>query len=297
LRHTLDKGLLVRAAIQAAVPVPRTLTIHDAGDLAAVPQEVGFPCVLKPVSSVHWRMGGNWDLVGGKKGFRVDGLQQLSADYRRLSAVHPEVLVQEWIPGPVENIAILGGYVGQNSQLLAYFTARKIVQAPEDCGTGCVVESVEIPELLQPSLRLFQALHYSGMAEVEYKRDAADGKLKLIEINTRHWDQHRLGQASGINLTWTAYSHYIGRPLIPQPRPVQRRKWVAEDAFLLYAAAGLWHRQLGLSQLRRQLSGGKMYGIFSWKDPLPFLSYFAANVLPTTVRAACRKIWKGMRGK
>lgn len=296
LRRAMDKGLLVQAAMQAGVPVPRTLTVQNAKDLARVPHEVGFPCVVKPVSSVHWRMGGNWDLVGGKKGFRVNNFEELGSEYQRLTAVHPQLLVQEWIAGPVDNIAVLGGYVGEDSQPLAFFTARKIVQAPEDCGTGCVVESIEIPELLEPSLRLFKALDYTGMAEVEFKRDAATGEFKLIEINTRHWDQHQLGRASGINLSWVAYSHLIGRPALPERRPIQRCKWVAEDAFLLYAAAGLWRRELRLAQLGRQLSGRKLYGIFSWKDPLPFIRYFAGTVVPGLVKAACRKIWNGTRG-
>lgn len=297
LGNTMDKSLLVRAAAKAGVPVPRTLTVQSAAELARVPDEVGFPCVVKPVSSVHWRKGGNWDLVGGKKGFRVRNSQELCAGYRRVSAAHPQVLVQEWIAGPVDQISILGGYVGDNAELLAYFTARKIVQAPEDCGTGCVVESVDIPELLEPTLRLFQTLNYTGMAEVEYKRDLISGELKLIEINTRHWDQHQLGRASGINLSWVAYSHLIGRDIGRLRCPIQRRKWVAEDAFLFYAVAGLLRREVRISQLWRQFSGRKMYGIFSWKDPRPFFGYFVAQVAPGLARAACRKIWKKMRGK
>ena len=297
LRQAMDKDFLVRAAARAGVPVPRTVTVRNAADLARIPGEVGFPCVIKPVSSVHWRMGGNWELVGGKKGFRVNDFQELSSEYQRLSRVHADLLVQEWIPGPVDHIAILGGYVGDDCQPLAYFTARKIVQAPEDCGTGCIVESVDIPELLQPTLRLFRALDYTGMAEVEYKRDTASGQFKLIEINTRHWDQHQLAAASGINLTWIAYSHLVGRPVAPVRCPTRRRKWIAEDAFLMYSAAGLWRGELRFAQLWRQFSGRRMYGIFDWKDPLPFLSYFAGSVAPDLARAAGRKIWKRMRGK
>ncbi len=297
LDNTINKSLLVRAAAKAGVPVPRTLTVQSAGDLGRVPEEVGFPCVVKPVSSVHWRKGSNWDLVGGKKGFRVLDFQELCDEYRRVSAAHPQVLVQEWIAGPVDQISILGGYVGDKAELLAYFTARKVVQAPADCGTGCIVESLEVPGLLEPTLRLFETLNYTGMAEVEYKRDLASGEHKLIEINTRHWDQHQLGQASGINLSWIAYSHLIGRDVRPLRCPIQQRKWVAEDAFLMYAAAGLLRREVRVSELWRQFSGRKMYGIFSWKDPLPFLSYFAVNVVPGLARATCTKIWKRVRGK
>jgi predicted ATP-grasp superfamily ATP-dependent carboligase len=285
---------LVKAAFDAKVPAPRTAMVRDASQLAGAADEVGFPCVVKPVSSVHWRQANNWKLVGGKKAFRANNFVELQREYDRLAKVRAELLLQEWIPGSVDQIVILGGYVNERSEPLAYFTARKIVQSPEDFGTGCVVESEHIPGLLELSVRLWRRLSYQGMAEVEYKRDARDEKFKIIEINTRHWDWHQLGRASGINLTWVAYCHLSGRSDIPPQRPIQRAKWMAEDELLMHVARSIYHGNCRPVTLCRQLSGRRVYGIFDWEDPLPFLRYSIGVFLPMLAKATVNKILGGI---
>jgi len=291
LRRVIDKYALVEAAIAADVPVPRTTVVRTASDLAAAVVEVGFPCIVKPISSVHWRVANNWNLVGGQKAFRANNFAELQSEYERLARVRPELLLQEWIPGSVDQIVIWGGYVGDNSEPLAYFTARKIVQSPEDFGTGCVVKSEPIPDLPELTIRVWRALNYQGMAEVEFKRDTRDGKFKLIEINTRHWDWHQLGRASGVNLTWAAYCHLVGKFHTAPHRPIQHAKWVAEDALLMYIARSIYHREFHPLAVWTHVSGQRMYGIFDRNDPLPFLRY-SIDLLPTFAKAVARQIFQ-----
>jgi len=286
----MDKNELVRVARQVGVSTPKTVEVHHAGELARVPGEVGFPCVVKPVSSFHWRQRESWKRVGARKAFRVENAKQLENEYKRVSMVHPSILVQEWIPGCANQIVVLGGYVDENSEPLAYFTARKIVQSPDDFGTGCVVQSEDIPELLEPTSRLLKALRYQGMAEIEYKRNEATGEFELIEINTRHWDQHQLGRASGVNLTWTAYCHLAGRPVRPDSTSIRQVKWVAEDALILYLLSGMYRRRVRLANLCKDLGGRRMYGIFAWNDPRPFLHYVLSCLLPMIGRSLLKRL-------
>src|SRR5205807_564855 len=72
LSRVLDKGALVEAAQAASVPVPRTFVVHAKNDLPLVAEKVGFPCVVKPVSSYQWRGEGKWEAVGCRKAFRAD---------------------------------------------------------------------------------------------------------------------------------------------------------------------------------------------------------------------------------
>src|SRR3989442_12989539 len=111
------------------------------------------------------------------------------------------------------------------------------------------------------------------MADIEYNREPRDGTLKLIEMNPRHWDWHQLGSVSGVNLTWAAYSHLTGRPVQPVQQPVQRAKWIAEDSLLRHMAADFYRGERGPLKAWKQLSGQRMYGIFAWSDPVPFLRY------------------------
>jgi D-aspartate ligase len=273
LTQALDKAAVAAAAQRAGVPTPRTLVARDAKELERLRDQIPFPCVVKPVRSAHWHERDNWRRVGGRKAFLVHSLEQLLGEYHQVSLAHPEVLLQEQIPGATRNIVVLGAYVGENSKPLAWFTARKVVQEPTDFGTGCVVRSEEIPELLAPTKRLWRALQYQGMAEVEYKYDARTGEYRLIEMNTRHWDQHELGRASGVNLTWTAYCHLTGRPVPNHARRASPGVWIAEDTLVLHLLRNAYRRRVPLWPLLKQLSRGRIYGIFSWRDPWPLARY------------------------
>ena len=280
LRRTIDKYELALAARDAVVPVPHTIQLRSAGELIRVRNEVGFPCVLKPVSSFQWHLGDAWERVGGRKAVRVDNWAAVRMEYDQISQVTPQVLVQEWIPGPVDQTVVLGGYVNEHSELLSYFTARKLLQSPDDCGTGCIVQSEPVHAIVEPTQRLFRGLKYRGMAEVEYKHDSRTGEYKLIEINTRHWDQHQLGQASGVNLTWIAYCHLTGKSSPPSGGPIVHAKWIAEDALLIRLLRSITHPELRTPKLWKKLSAPRMYAIFSAKDPIPFFRYIFGVLLP-----------------
>jgi D-aspartate ligase len=290
LMQSLDKGALVRCAEATGVPVPKSLVAHNAEELKRVPSELGFPCVVKPVSSYMWRGEGRWQAVGCRKAFLADTWEQLKEEYDRVSAVNPDVLVQEWIPGSTKDIAIMGAYFGQGSEPLGYFCARKLVQEPDDFGTGCIVQNVLLQEIVQPSIRLCKSLGYRGMAEIEYKRNEKTGEYKLIEINTRHWDWHQLSHMSGVNLTRVAYSDLTGHMLDATTSQKPGGKWVAEDTLLMHSAAGIYNHRLTLRAVFRQLSGPKIFGIFQWADPMPFVRYLFSSMVPTMGQMALRKI-------
>jgi D-aspartate ligase len=281
LAKVMDKQALIAAARSADVAAPKTMTVTSFEQLADAAREIGFPCVVKPVSSIHWRK--YEDLRGGgghAKALSACNEEELKTHYLEASTLYHSVLIQELIPGGADRLAVLGGYVDESSELLAYFTARKIIQSPDEFGTGCLVESVDIPLLQEPTARLFRSLGYRGMAEVEYKLDAATGEYKLIEINPRHWDWHQLGNASGVNLTWTAYCHLTGGHVERTRLRTAPAKWIAEDTLAHYCFQHALNGRMDARKLINDLSGQRIYGIFAWSDPVPFIRYSLTVGLP-----------------
>jgi len=215
-------------------------------------------------------------------------------EYGRIVATSPEVLIQEYVQGSDCDIAVCCCFIGANGKLSSYFTARKVRQDPPLFGTGCVVETVDNPEIVPLARGLLQACGYTGLAEVEFKRDSSSGKWYLIEVNPRHWDQHELGTRVGVNLSWIAYQEMIGRESalhIPATRPDAQFRWIAEtEAMTLilrpaYAqirenrknSASLWVRLRRHWRVARSvaaeilflLKGRKVFAIFHRSDPLP----------------------------
>src|SRR5262249_57544497 len=83
IHQVINKHALVSAARQAGVAVPRTVLVRGPAELQRVPEEIGFPSVLKPLSSLHWD-DNTRQALGHQKGLRVDCWEQLSGAYDSL---------------------------------------------------------------------------------------------------------------------------------------------------------------------------------------------------------------------
>ena len=290
LRACLDKWETSLWAERAGVASPKTWMIDKAEDAEAVAQEVSYPCVLKPVSAHDWRQGGNWELVGARKAIAVESKGELLQEYETVAQADERALVQEMVPGGDENLVIAACYLDRQSRWVAGFNTRKLVQVPEGTGTGCIVEGVERPELFEPARRILEAMGFSGIAEVEFKWDTRDRQYKLIEVNPRPWDQHRLGADCGVDLMYLAYCERAGLP-VPRPGdPEPRSKWIAEDTMITTALRLAWHRDPRLWSLFRQARGKRIYAIWSGKDPLPFLAYLFMDLIPGLLTGGVRSL-------
>lgn len=291
----LDKMKLTRLAQELGIPAPKTVLCNDLPEIEKQLIQLQFPLVVKPRFAYQWRRKGAWEAVGARKAFLVESGNQLRRECLQLASVSQEILIQEYISGSDTDIVVCGCYIGQNGELLGYFTAKKLRQNPPLFGTGCVIEAVEIPEIVSLTTQLLVACGYAGLAEVEFKYDRSRNKFSLIEVNPRHWDQHELGKLVGVNLTWIAYQDLIGR-YPPPRRPAYRHsvecKWIAErelalllmrNAYLELAGLKRYEQWISLRlvtgylsvmrktlrELKFLLRGQKVFGVFQLQDPLP----------------------------
>jgi predicted ATP-grasp superfamily ATP-dependent carboligase len=77
----------------------------------------------------------------------------------------------------------------------------------------------------QQSRRVLAALEYTGLAEVEWKRDPRDGALKFLEVNARCWGWHSLASRVVGNLPKMLFDYLVYDRLCPvEPRYGSR--WV-----------------------------------------------------------------------
>jgi predicted ATP-grasp superfamily ATP-dependent carboligase len=179
--------------------------------------------------------------------------------------------VQEWIPGDERNLLIFGSYRGRRGEILASFTARKRLQYPPLVGTGIVVEALPVPEIEDASQALLESLGFFGVSEIEFKRDERDERLYLVEINPRHWDQHRLGTKVGVNLSEAAYRDATGQPVPAMTQASGRALWLAEQG-LAYHVRRVVKRRAPVAQLLEVFGAPRTWAVFDFSDPRPFLS-------------------------
>lgn len=296
LRACLNKWETYLCAQRAGVATPQCWLIGNMEDLWRIVPEVTYPCVLKPVAAHHWRQGGNWEIVGGRKAIGIFTREQLLAEYAAIARADRRVLLQEMISGSDDHLVIAACYLDRQSNWVAGFNTQKLVQVPEGFGTGCIVQATGRPDLFEPSIRLLRDLRFTGIAEVEFKWNAAKLEYQLIEINPRPWDQHRLGKSCGADLVWLAYCEYAGLPRPPIARKVSAHKWIAEDAFVFEALRLLWRRDPKLRSLFQKARGKRTYAIWSARDPLPLLAHLVTHFIPRLIATAATAIWPRFKG-
>jgi len=193
LKWVCEKPLLYRRARELALAVPLTYEITSLEQATAA--ELRFPVILKP------NMGGRSRFARAKAVLANDQKSFLTAYTWAAEEIGSEnVVVQEMIPGAGESQYSYAALWNEGVPV-AEFTARRTRQYPVDLGyTSTFVEVVDEPQLITAARRLLGSIAHHGLVEVEFKRDARDGSMKVLDVNPRPWTWFGLGAAAGVDL-------------------------------------------------------------------------------------------------
>jgi len=161
-----------------------------------------FPVIVKPDRSVEFKRRYK------RQAFRCDTPAQLEEALAKAEEFGP--IVQELVPGGDDALYTVGSYLASDGRALGVFCGRKLRQTPPGIGTCRVGEAVWVQEVVDAALQLLRAFGYHGLSQVEFKRDARDGRYKLMEINPRLWQWHGLATACGVDLPRIAYADLTG---------------------------------------------------------------------------------------
>ena len=267
LENLLFKNDLYRIAEKNGMATPKTYLLNETSELEYLTEIIRYPSFIKPVYSMEF--GRQFHV----KGFCVNnkkGLLDIFNDILKRCTCH-DVIIQEVIPGAITNLHGFYGYFNENSELLTGLTYRKIRQFPIYFGTGCLVESVWKPEIVELATQFLQSVNYHGLVDVEFKLDPRDNKFKLIEINTRTGALNIFSTKCGINLPYTAYLDAIGENVEVNISKKEGVKGVYVFYDILSAVKSMSKGKLSPIDWINSLRGEKEYAIFAWDDPLPFL--------------------------
>jgi D-aspartate ligase len=123
---------------------------------------------------------------------------------------------------------------------------------------------------VEPSLRLLTAIRYTGLVEVEFKRDWRDGQFKLLDLNPRVWGWHTVGNRAGVDFSYLLWLLMCGEPISEtQAHPGVR--WVRMSTDFPIAALEILRGRLSVRDYLHSLRGPIESAIFTIDDPLPGL--------------------------
>jgi predicted ATP-grasp superfamily ATP-dependent carboligase len=263
--YTLCKKFDI-ATPEASFPDSRTEVIEFA-------KTATFPLMIKPVDNGEFQ-----DLPGAGKSIASNPSEVLDV-YNRLSrnGAHPELVLQEYIPGGAESVWMFNGYFDQRSKCLFGVTGKKLRQYPPYVGQTSLGVCERNQSVAETTQRFMHAIGYRGILDIGYRYDSRDGIYKLLDVNPRIGSAFRLFVAeNGLDVARALYLDMTGQP-VPAADATQNRKWFVENYDL--AASLKYYRDGGLS-LREWISSLRDIEEYAWlavDDPVPFGAMWVAS--------------------
>lgn len=267
----VDKARFARTLVDLSLPHPATRALRSVADLASVADSELEDSFLKPTHSQQFFAR------FGVKAFKVKDRREACGKLAMCLEAGFDMLLQDYIPGPPNSHYFIDGFVDRGGVVRARFARRRLRMHPPDFGNSTSMVSVPLSEVSQAAATLdalFEAIHYRGIFNAEFKRDSRDGMFKLVEVNARPWWYIEFAARCGVNVGEMAVADAIGQPV----RTVTAYKVGRRCVFPYYDfRAARRERAAGRLKMNDWIRSwvGAYQPVFRWSDPLPALGEIA----------------------
>ena len=274
----LDKDRFADFARAAGLPVPRTIAWEGLYAHRG-------PVLLKPARKSGWEEGEPIARLfdGNKAIVRKSGAAAFSDEL--IGRCHGGIVFQEYIEGDESELWCFDGVSDEQGRVIASHTGRKHRCFPPLTGDSSYIELADDATLDALGRDVARAAGLKGIFNMDFKRDARTGRFHLLEINARCNLWLYIGARNGINLAKIHYE-YLTRGTVPEPRGHGARfRWI--DFKLDRAAYQALARdgRLTLARWIRSLAAPKVYSVFAWRDPMPWIGVLLWRVRGRLMRA------------
>lgn len=273
------------------MPMPLTQFAGGETDVIAFGEKAMYPCLMKPNHFREWEKlpAGNPLLM--QKVSIARSAAELLASYRSVAAVTPNVILQEIIEGPDTAKRVYLSVYDRDSRRIANALFLEWRCDPFGFGPATVTVPVVDPEADAVCDAWLRSIRYSGICEIEVKRDTRDGKVKLIEANPRLSGGGDAAPHNGVDICWLHYCEMVGQPVQPTGPDGRYFKHIvlrAEGAALPnYWRAGL----IGWRDIFSTYKPPLAFFDLDWRDPI-----YTLETLYVTLRLLSRGIWRNLKG-
>ena len=179
-------------------------------------------------------------------------------------AAHGLPVIQQYIKGDGY------GYFAycEEGKVIRYFMHHRIREYPVTGGASVCAESFYDETLKAYGEKLLGALKWNGVAMVEFKKDEAQGKYYLLEINPKFWGSLELALAAGVNFPKFLVDRVRGESISSQTKYRNIRfQWIINgELFHFFSRPGSFFA------IVRDLFRSKKDTW--WSDPLPNMVQF-----------------------
>src|SRR6185437_146797 len=270
--QAFDKNYTTGLARDLGIRIPQTCLIVDVQQAAELAETFPLPAVLKPRSSQEARVTGV--KTTGRPLYARTPAEFLHA-YCQLSHRASSIIAQQFVEG------IGAGYFAlmHHGEMCAEFAHHRLRDVhPTGSGSSLRVSVAPDPELRAAGLKLLRALHWHGVAMVEFRLPNQGGPF-FLEVNGRFWNSLPLAVNAGCDFpALLARMAETGKPVSGNGYEIGlRTRWLLGDFRHLIA---VWRgapreypgqfpgRLHTLAQFLTPVPGTS-HDNFTFNDPLP----------------------------
>ncbi len=267
---------------------PTTFFPKNITDAIELSSKISYPIFVKPSMTHLFNKAFGFD----KKGFVANSNEELIKYYRLLSSAQVDVLFQEIIPGDATNLYQLEGYYNQENRPSVLFARQAIRIWPLNFGNTTLCHSIPLSDLAQERgeiSKLLQQMKYTGIMSADFKRDPTDGRLKLLDINTRLWLHFWLPTECGVDILYASYLDALGEKIHNSNNYAVGVKSLHFPSDRESSKTMIQRGELSISEYTSSLIGKKVCAYFSHKDIIPFFHFYAKFILQTYGPSHLRK--------
>lgn len=261
-----DKPTQYELAALHGMPLPLTRSAAARAEVSEFARISEFPCLLKPVHFREWQRFPSNHPLTHRKVVIAETPDDLIKYWELAAEVNPNVIVQEIIKGPDSAKRVYLSVYDSNGHRTGALILKELRCDPVGFGPASVTEPVVDPEVDEICDRFLTGIGYTGICEIEVKRDLRDGKVKLIETNPRLSGSGDAAPYAGVDLCWLHYLDLIGRtaaPVTPSSLPF-RHIVLRADA---KAAVTYWRSGLATArEILRPYWGRRVFYDLDWRD-------------------------------
>ncbi len=211
IKKATDKGISTFIALQNHIDCPRSILVRARTGIESIATSVDqflcectFPWIIKPT------MG------HGMRGFlKISSIEEA---IRILSHAREDLIIQEFIPGSVGSMHLVGLLYDENNRVVRRFSSRSIRTLFPGGGPATAGISIQNENLIEETERMMRLIgHWRGPVNVEWMLDPRDNRMKFIEINPRLWGYGYLAVRAGSNFPVDTVDLSLGRNVGPDP--------------------------------------------------------------------------------
>lgn len=238
-------------------PVTVDITPGEADDTL---DSLTYPCVLK-ASEKRKHYDERFE-----KGYVLQSAEEARQIIRSMVGFVDKVVVQERIEGPDSEIFFCLAAMDQGGDMVASFVGRKLNSWPPLVGSTarCMPAPEAAPAVTDATARFFKTAGVTGLAGLEFKRDARTGRYYVIEPTVFRSDfQIEIATLNGVNLPLAHYCLMTGQP-VPEMHPTGPKGWI-EPAYMSRLGRSAENALSGIDPPRM------VDAYWRWNDPGPWL--------------------------